>query len=109
MKAPLCSLASSCGAAQHSLHNVLESQRHAALAAQQQRKGRQAEAGAQQIAVEAAQRAEAAVRGQLALMEHQVMHQSGEVAALRQANEKLELLAAALKVRCPDHKRCSAA
>jgi len=51
-----------------------------------------------QLSLEAAQRAEAGLREQLGLPERQLVHQNGEVLALRQANEKLELAAAALKV-----------
>lgn len=77
----------------------MEQQRHAALAAERESTAQQAAAAAHQLALDAAHRAEASLREQLVLAERQLSHQSGEVQALREANDKLQLAATALKVR----------
>lgn len=76
----------------------MEQQRQAAAAAEHQQSARQSDNTAHQLALEAAQRAEASLREQLALTERQLAHQNGELQALREANDKLELAATALKV-----------
>lgn len=59
---------------------------------------RAAAATEQQLALDAAHRAEAGLRERLVMAERQLAHQSGEVRALREANETLDLALAALRV-----------
>ena len=85
-------------AAQHALQDSLEQQRQAALARDQEVSTLQAGATERQLALDATRRAEAGLRERLSMAERQLAHQSGEVQALREANEKLELAVEALKV-----------
>lgn len=85
-------------AAQQQLQDALEQQRGACLARDREAAARQAAASEHAAALDAARRGEAGARERLGLAERQLAHQGGEVAALRQANEQLELAVAALRV-----------
>ena len=85
-------------AAQHALQDSREQQRQAALARDREVSTLQAGATERQQALDAARREQAGLRERLSMAERQLAHQSGEVQALREANEKLELAVEALKV-----------
>lgn len=85
-------------AAQHALENALARQREAELARDSEAAAHAAAATEQRLALDAARRAEAGLRERLGMAERQLAHQSGEVRALREANEKLDLTLAALRV-----------
>ena len=85
-------------AAQHALQDALERQRLAALAREREVSTLQTGVTERQLALDAARRAEAGLRERLSIAERQLAHQSGEVQALREANEKLELAVEVLKV-----------
>lgn len=78
----------------------LEQQRQAVTAREREVSTLQASATERQLALDTARRAEAGLRERLSMAERQLAHQSGEVQALREANEKLELAVDALKVCC---------
>lgn len=80
------------------MQDALEQQRAACLACDRESAARQSAVSEHQMALDAAQRAKAGLREQLQLAERRLVHQAGEVAALREANEKLELAVAGLKV-----------
>lgn len=86
-------------AAQQELHDALELHRSAQLARDRESAARQAAEVEHQVALDAAQRAEAGLRQRLAMAERQLAHQGGEVQALREANDKLELALGELKVQ----------
>ncbi len=85
-------------AGQQALEHALARQREAELARDNEAAGRAATATEQQLALDAARRAEAGLRERLGIAESQLAHQGGEVRALREANEKLDLALAALRV-----------
>ena len=85
-------------AAQHALEDALARQREAELARDSEAAAHAAAATEQRLALDAARRAEAGLRERLGMAERQLTHQSGEVRALREANEKLDLTLAALRV-----------
>lgn len=83
------------------MEDALAKQREAELARDGEAAARAAAAMEQQLALDAAHRAEAGLRERLAMAERQLAHQSGEVRALREANEALDLALAALRVSAP--------
>ena len=85
-------------AAQHALQDALAQQRDALLARDSEAAARAAAASEHQLALDAARRAEAGLRERLGMAERQLEHHGGEVRALREANEKLDLALAALRV-----------
>lgn len=85
-------------AAQRALQDALAQQRDAQLARDSEAAARAAAASKHPVALDAARRAEAGLRERLRMAERQVERQDGEVRALREANEKLDLALAALRV-----------
>ena len=93
---PLCPCAT---AAQQRVTAVLARTQHAVSPAERDAAVQQAVATERALAAAQLQRADAAWRERLGVLERQLAHQSAEVAALRAANEKLELAVGTLKVR----------